>query len=81
MNAVRITIRNIAMEFSRPLHAIGTECDEGFHPPVLPHQRDAVGRDARRERLRRYVTWPPDDLDEFNAAQHTQRVVDPQHWR
>ena len=41
---------------------------------------DAVALNARRERLRRYAGWTADDLEEFDAALRTQRVVDVRSW-
>ncbi|MCY4603637.1 MAG: hypothetical protein OXE49_05335 [Gemmatimonadetes bacterium] len=43
--------------------------------------KDAVGLDARRDRLRRYVTWTADDLSEFTDALRAQRVVDERYWQ
>ena len=42
--------------------------------------RNTVGVDARRDRLRRYVTWTPEDLAEFTKALQDQRVVDERDW-
>ena len=41
------------------------ERGESLNTTVLRLLRDAVGLDARRERLRRYVGWTADDLGEF----------------
>ena len=43
--------------------------------------RDAVGLEARRDRLRKYVTWTTEDLAEFSAALCAQRVVDERDWQ
>lgn len=48
---------------------------------VMRLLRNAVGLDARRDRLRRYVTWTQEDLAEFGKALRAQRVVDEQDWR
>ena len=81
MNSPRITIRNVDPELSRQLRAIGAERGESLNTTVLRLLRDAVGLDARRERLRRYVGWTADDLDEFSAALRSQRGVDDQYWK
>lgn len=47
---------------------------------VLRLLRDAVGLNARRERLRRYAGWTADDLEEFDVALRAQRVVDARSW-
>ena len=81
MNATQMTVRNVDPELSRQLRAISAERGESLNATVLRLLRDAVGLDARRERLRRYVGWTSDDLDEFTAALRAQRVVDERYWR
>ena len=76
MPTTQITLRNVDEELSRRLRAISEERGESLNRTVLALLRDAVGLEARRARLRRYVTWTPDDLDEFTAALRSQRVVD-----
>ena len=81
MNATQITVRNVDPELSRQLRAISAERGESLNTTVLRLLRDAVGLDARRERLRRYVGWTRDELEEFSAALRAQRVVDERYWR
>ena len=81
MSATQITVRNVDPELSRQLRAISAERGESLNSTVLRLLRDAIGLDARRERLRRYVGWTSDELDEFSAALRAQRVVDEQYWR
>ena len=81
MNATQITVRNVDPELSRQLRAISAEHGESLNATVLRLLRDAVGLDARRERLRRYVGWTVDDLGEFTSALRAQRLVDEQHWK
>ena len=76
MPATQITLRNVDPELSRRLRAVSAERGESLNSTVLRLLKDAVGLDARRERLRRYVTWTADDLSEFTDALHTQRVVE-----
>ena len=76
MPATQITLRNIDPELSRRLRAVSAERGESLNSTVLSLLKDAVGLDARRERLRRYVTWTADDLSEFTDALQAQRVVD-----
>ena len=80
MPTTQITLRNVDEELSRRLRAISEERGESLNRTVLALLRDAVGLEARRARLRRYVTWTPDDLDEFTAALRSQRVVDQRYW-
>ena len=81
MSATRITVRNVDPELSRRLRAISAERGESLNTTVLRLLRDAVGLDARRERLRRHVGWTRDELEEFSAALRAQRVVDERYWR
>lgn len=81
MNATQITVRNVDPELSRQLRAISAERGESLNSTVLRLLRDAVGLDARRERLHRYIGWTTDDLDEFTTALRAQRVVDERYWR
>ena len=81
MNATQLTVRNVDPELSRQLRAISTERGESLNTTVLRLLRGAVGLDARRERLRRYVGWTADDLGEFTAALRAQRVVAEQYWK
>lgn len=80
MTVTQITLRDVDAELSRQLHAISEERGESLNSTVLALLRDAVGREVRRTRLRRYVTWTPADLDEFTAALRSQRVVDRRYW-
>ena len=36
---------------------------------------------ARRERLKRYVTWTPAEAEAFENALADQRVIDDELWR
>ena len=80
MPTTQITLRNVDAELSRRLRAISEERGESLNRTVLALLRDAVGLEARRTRLRRYVTWTPDDLAEFTVALRSQRVVDQRYW-
>ena len=76
MPANQITLRNVDPELLRRLRAISTKRGESLNSAVLRLLKDAVGLDARRDRLRRYVTWTADDFSEFTDALRVQRVVD-----
>ena len=77
MHARRITLRNVDSDLSRRLRAISLERGESLNSTVLRLLRDAVGLDARHERLRRYAGWTGDDLEAFNAALRAQRMPPP----
>ena len=76
MPSTQIVLRNVDPELSRRLRAISTERGESLNSTVLRLLKDAVGLDARRDRLRRYGTWTADDLSEFTDALRAQRVVE-----
>ena len=80
MSTTQITLRDVDAELSRRLRAISKERGESLNRTVLDLLRDAVDLETRRTRLRRYVTWTPDDLDEFTAALRSQRSVDQRYW-
>ena len=81
MPATQLTVRNVDPELSRRLRAVSAERGESLNTTVLRLLRDAVGLEARRDRLRRHVTWTTQDLAEFSAALRAQRVVDERDWR
>lgn len=81
MPATQITLRNVDPELSRRLRAISEERGESLNSTVLRLLKDAVRLDARRDRLRRYVTWTPNDLSEFTQALRVQRIVDERYWQ
>jgi len=81
MPANQITLRNVDPELLRRLRAISTERGESLNSTVLRLLRDAVGLDARYDRLRRYVAWTADDLSDFTDALRAQRVANERHWQ
>ena len=81
MPSAQLTLRNVDPELARRLRAISEERGDSVNGTVLRLLRDAVGLNARRERLRRYTGWTADDLDEFDAALRAQRVVDVESWK
>ncbi len=76
MPTTQIILRNVDPELSQRLRAISTERGESLNSTVLCLLKDAVGLDARREHLLRYITWTTDDLAEFTDALRAQRIVD-----
>ena len=76
MPTTQIILRNVDPELLQRLRAVSAERGESLNSTVLHLLKDAVGLDARRDRLRRYVTWTTDDLAEFTGALRAQRIVD-----
>ena len=77
----RITIRNVDEDLSRRLRAISAQAGESLNATVLRILRDAVGVDARRERLLRYATWTKEEGDEFDSLLREMRTVDEKMWK
>ena len=81
MPSRQLTIRNVDEDLSERLRAISAAAGESLNATVLRILRDAVGVDARRERLLRYATWTDKEFEEFNAALRAQRVIDEKMWK
>ncbi len=81
MPASQLTIRNVDEDLSKRLRAVSAAAGESLNATVLRILRDAVGVDARRERLRRYMDWTDEEAEEFNAALREMRVVDDKQWK
>lgn len=79
--ASQLTIRGVTDELNRRLTKLGKSKGESVNTIALRILEDAVGIDARRSRLERYMTWSPADLKEFDAALRAQRVIDDDLWR
>lgn len=81
MPSKQLTIRSVDDQLSARLRAVSDAAGESLNSTVLRLLRDAVGVDARRERLRRYVTWTAEDAEEFDAALRAQRVINEEEWK
>ena len=81
MPASQLTIRNVDEDLSERLRAISAVAGESLNATVLRILRDAVGVDARRERLRRHATWTDEEAEEFDAVLREMRVVDDKLWK
>ena len=78
--ARQLTIRGVSDEVSRQLARLSQDRGQSLNATALQILEDALGIDARRERLRRYATWSPADLVEFEEALAGQRVIDDGLW-
>ena len=79
--ASQLTIRGVTDELNRRLNKLGKSKGESVNTIALRILEDAVGIDARRSRLERYMTWSAADLKEFDVALRAQRVIDDDLWR
>lgn len=77
---LQITIRHPSPELARRLKAVAEARGESLNATILKLLEDAVGVNARRDRLRREATWTDDDVAELDAAVRAQRVVDAHLW-
>jgi len=79
--AKQLTIRGVPDEVGRRLARLSRERGQSVNTTTLRILEDAVGIDARRQRLQRYATWSPADLAEFGEALAGQHVIDDALWR
>jgi predicted transcriptional regulator len=77
----QLTIRGVSDDLNRRLSKLGKSKGQSVNALALRILEDAVGIDARRGRLERYMTWSPADLQEFDEALKAQRVIDNDLWR
>jgi hypothetical protein len=77
----QMTIRGVPEEVARKLLRFSRERGRSVNTTVLEILSQAVGMDARRERLARYATWTSDDLAQVEDAVAAQRVIDDSLWR
>jgi len=72
----QMTIRGVPDDVARKLARLSRERGRSVNTTVLEILRQAVGADARRERLSRYATWTPEDLVQVEDAVAAQRVIE-----
>lgn len=75
----QLTIRGVSGEVGRRLENLSR--GQSLNATVLEILESAVGVGQRRQRLARYATWTQADLEEFNEALVTQRIIDDPLWR
>ena len=79
--ATQLTIRGVSEELNRRLSRLGKSRGQSVNATALQILEGAVGIEARRQRLARYMTWSPAETSEFDAALKNQRVIDDDQWR
>lgn len=77
----QITLRNPPEDLVRCLREVAANRNESLNGTILRILQDAVGLEPRRERLRRYATWTPEDLRDFEDRLSEQRGIDEDLWR
>lgn len=81
MEPAQITLRHPSPELARRLKQLAEARGKSLNATVLELLEEAVGVDARRERLLRWATWTLEDAAEFDSAVQAQRVIDADLWR
>ena len=76
----QITIRNPSEELTRRLRELSQARGESLNSTILDLLESALGITRRRDRLERYVTWTKADVEQFEAALSSQRVIDDELW-
>ena len=79
--AKQMTIRGVPEDVVGKLRRLSKRHGRSVNTTVLEILRQAVGSDARRERLARYATWTPEDLAQVEETVASQRVIDESLWR
>jgi len=79
--ATQLTIRGVSEELNRRLSKLGKSRGQSVNTTAIQILEQAVGIDARRQRLERYMTWSGADASEFESALKNQRVIDEDQWR
>jgi hypothetical protein len=77
----QLTIRGIPDEVAIALERVSRERGRSVNATVNRILAEAMGPEARLERLRRYVTWTDADAREFSEALAEQRSIDVDAWR
>jgi plasmid stability protein len=75
-----MTIRGVPEEVAGKLRRLSRERGSSVNSTVLEILHQAVGTDARRERLARYATWTSEDLEQVEDAVAAQRLIDISLW-
>lgn len=77
----QITLRHPSAELARRLKTLAEARGQSLNSTILQLLEEALGVEARRERLMRWATWNEEDAAEFDAALRAQREVDVELWR
>ena len=79
--ARQVTLRGVSDELAERLRNVAQARGESVNSTVLRILEEALGVNARQERLARYATWTAEDLKEFERALADQRRVDEDLWK
>lgn len=76
----QLTIRGVSDQVGERLKLLSRSKGQSVNSTVLQIIEAAVGVGARRQRLERYVTWSPEQLEEFERHLTAQRRIDEELW-
>lgn len=79
--ARQMTIRGVPDDVAGKLRRLSKRHGRSVNTTVLEILSQAVGSDARRERLARYATWTSEELAQVEEAVAAQRVIDESMWK
>jgi hypothetical protein len=77
----QITLRHPSPALAQRLKTLAEARGQSMNATILQLLEEAVGVEARRERLKRWATWTEEDAAEFDAALDAQRQIDVDAWR
>ena len=77
----QITVRGVSPKLGRRLHDMSRARGKSLNATVLELLEQAAGVEGRKEWLRRFMTWTPDEVRAFHAVIQAQRPVDDRLWR
>lgn len=81
MEGTQLTVRNVSEELAGRLKRLAAERGESVNSLVLELLNGAVGVNARRRRLERYMTGTKEDAEVLERSLREQRVIDEEAWR
>jgi plasmid stability protein len=77
----QLTVRGVPDHVAERLERISRAQGRSVNATINEILEQAVGEEARRQRLERYMTWTDQDLAEFDEALAMLRTVDDDLWR
>ena len=77
----QLTLRNVSPELAARLKALAEQRSDSVNSVAVSILEKAVGVHHRQERLARYTTSTPADLDDFEQTMALQRSADPNLWK
>lgn len=77
----QISVRGVSPQLSRRLAEMSRARGKSVNATVLELLEQAAGVDGRKDWLRRFMTWTPQEVQEFDAILRDQRRVDEKLWR